>query len=54
MPEDEVELKREVKLTKKEWKLIQLMRQLGFFKIEVHGEDGQPVRVIDIKKNIKL
>lgn len=54
MPENEVELKKEMKLTEKEWNLIELMRQLVFFKIEVHGEDGQPVRVIDIKKNIKL
>lgn len=45
---------KDLKLTEKEQKLIQLMRQLGFFKIEVHGEDGQPMRVIDIKKNIKL
>ena len=54
MPGKEVELNREIVLTEKEQKLIQLMRHLGFFKIEVHGEGGQPVRVIDIKKNIKL
>ena len=44
----------EKELTDKEWKLIQLMRQLIFFKIEVHGEEGRPVRVIHIKENIKL
>ena len=54
MPEKGVNLDKEIMLTEKERKLIQLMRQLDFFKIEVHGEDGQPVRVIDIKKNIRL
>lgn len=54
MPENKVDLKLEPPLTAKERRLIELMRRLVFFKIEVHGEEGQPVRVIDIKKNIKL
>lgn len=51
--EKELELIRESS-TEKELKLIQLMRQLGFFKIEVHGEGGQPMRVVHIKENIRL
>jgi len=54
VPGNEVDLKKELELTEKEWKLIILMRQLRFFKIEVHGEDGQPVRVVHIKENIQL
>lgn len=43
-----------LKLTEKERKQIELQRGIGYGKIVVHLEAGQPVRITDIKKNIKL
>jgi len=54
MPQDEVELKRELELTEKERKQIELQRLLRYAKYEVHIEDGQPVRMVNIRENIKL
>lgn len=54
MQSSEVDSNKELVLTEKELKLIQIMRQLVFFKIEVHGEGGQPVRIVHIKESIKL
>ena len=41
-------------LSEKEQKLINLLRRVKFGKVEVHIEDGQPVRVIRISENILL
>ena len=41
-------------LTEKEKKLIELLRQIPFGEVHVHMADGQPVRVEEIKKSIKL
>ena len=56
MPVNEVGLKKdkELVLTDKEGRQIELQREIGYGKIIVHLEAGQPVRVTDIKKNIKL
>ncbi len=43
-----------IKLTEKERKQIELQRKLNFGKYEVHIEAGQPVRMVNIKENIKL
>lgn len=41
-------------LTDKELKQIELQRKMKYGKIEVHLENGQPVRIINIRENIKL
>ena len=41
-------------LSEKEQKIINLLRGVKFGKIEVHIEDGRPVRVIRIAENILL
>ena len=43
-----------IMLSKKEQRLIELLRGVKFGKVEVHIEDGQPVRVIRIAENILL
>ena len=45
---------KEIKLTEKEKKQIELQRKLNFGKYEVHIEEGQPVRMVNIKENIRL
>lgn len=45
---------KELELTEKERKLIKYQREVKWGKITVHIENGQPVRITDIKKNIKL
>ena len=42
------------KNTEREDKLLQLIRELNFGEIRIHVADGQPVRVEEIKKSIKL
>lgn len=54
MPDKEVDLKKDKELTQKERRQIELQREIGYGKIIVHLEAGQPVRITDIKKNIKL
>lgn len=54
MPRNELDLKADIKLTEKERKQIGLQRRLKFAKYEVHIEDGQPVRMVNIRENIKL
>ena len=43
-----------IMLNEKEQRLIELLRRVKFGKVEVHIEDGQPVRVIRISENILL
>lgn len=43
-----------MKLTEKERKLIEFQRKLGYGKIVVHLEAGQPIRIVEAQKNIKL
>ena len=38
----------------RERKLIELLRDTKYGKIEIHLEEGQPVRVEKIKESIKL
>jgi len=45
---------QELKLTEKEQKLIQIIRELRFGDLRVFISEGQPVRVEEIKKSIKL
>ena len=49
-------MERTVKIdcTEKEQKLLQLIRELGFGELKVFIADGQPVRVEEIKKSVKL
>lgn len=51
MPGNEVNLK---KLTEKERKLIIYLRALGYGQLVIYIEQGQPVRIEDVKKSIKL
>lgn len=41
-------------LTDKEKNLIELLRTVPFGEVHVYMADGQPVRVEEIKKSIKL
>lgn len=45
---------KELKLTEKERKQIEIQHKAGFAKYEVHIENGQPVRMVNIRENIKL
>lgn len=54
MPGKGVNLIKELVLTEKEIKQIELQRELKYAKYEVHIENGQPVRMVNIKQNIKL
>ena len=38
----------------KEEKLLQMIREIKFGEIHIHVADGQPVRIEEIKKSIKL
>jgi len=54
VPGNEVNLDRDIILTEKERKQIELQRKSKFAKYEVHIEEGQPVRMVNIRENIKL
>ena len=41
-------------LSDKEKKLLSLIRELGFGQFVVYVSDGQPVRVEEIRKSVKL
>ena len=43
-----------VKLTEKEEKLIRMLRELRFGDLHIFVSEGQPVRVEEIRKSIKL
>ena len=43
-----------VRLTEKEEKLSQVIRELKFGEIHIYVADGQPVRAENIKKSIKF
>lgn len=43
-----------VPLTEKEKKLIQLLREIRFGEVHLYMADGQPVRIEEVKKSIKL
>lgn len=49
-------MERTVKIdcTEKEQKLLRLIREIGFGELKVFIADGQPVRVEEIKKSVKL
>ena len=49
-------MERTVKIdcTEKEQKLLQLIREIGFGEVKVFIADGQPDRVEEIKKSVKL
>lgn len=42
------------KLTEKEMKLIEMIRDIKFGELQIHIADSQPVRVEEIRKSIKL
>ena len=50
----QVEQNKVIRLTEKEEKLIQILRELKFGEIHIYVADGQPVRAENIKKSIKL
>lgn len=41
-------------LTSKEMALINIIRKLGFGEMKLYVADGQPVRIEEIQKSIKL
>ena len=41
-------------LTEKEKKLIELLREIRYGEIHLYMADGQPVRIEEVKKSIKL
>lgn len=43
-----------LKLTEKEEKLIRMLRELRYGDLHVFVSDGQPVRVEEVRKSIKL
>ena len=43
-----------MQLNEKEERLIALIRELGFGQMVVHVSDGQPVRIEEIRKSIKI
>jgi len=47
----EVDLDKEIILTEKERKQIELQREIGYGKITIHLEAGQPVRYIEALKS---
>lgn len=48
------ETKRPMSVTEKEQKLIELLREVRFGELHLYIADGQPVRLEEIKKSIKL
>ena len=49
-----MEQNKVIRLTEKEEKLIQIIRELKFGEIHIYVADGQPVRAENIKKSIKF
>ncbi|MGI6679854.1 MAG: DUF2292 domain-containing protein [Dehalobacterium sp.] len=45
---------KDLRLTKKETNLINLIRETGCGEVKIIMMDKQPIRVVRIKKNIKL
>ena len=43
-----------LEFTKKEKRLIQMIRELGYGEIRIYVTDGQPVRAEEIKKSVKF
>ena len=41
-------------ITEREKKLILMIRELKFGEMQLHVADGQPVRIEEVKKSIKL
>ena len=41
-------------LSEKEEKLIRLIREMQFGEIQLHIADGQPVRLEEVRKSVKL
>ena len=48
------ETKRPMSVTEKEQKLIELLREMRFGELHLFIADGQPVRIEEIRKSIKL
>jgi len=44
----------EIKLTEKEKRLVEALRQIAHGQVTVFLQDGQPVRIERIKESIKL
>ncbi len=44
----------EMELTPKEVKLIEIIRETAFGEIKIVVQNGEPIRVEEIKKSIKL
>ena len=45
---------KELELSEKEEKLIRLIREIRFGELQLHIADGQPVRLEEVRKSIKL
>ncbi len=43
-----------MQLSEREEKLISLIRDLGFGQVLIYVSDGQPVRIEEIRKSIKI
>ncbi len=43
-----------LRLTEKEAKLIQIIRDVKFGELTLHVADGNPVRIEEVRKSIKL
>jgi len=54
VPGNEVNTDKELVLTDRERKLIELLRITGYGQLVIYLEQGQPVRVEELKKSIKL
>ena len=44
----------QIKLNEKEERLIQIIRDLNFGEIKIIVQDGNPIRIEEMKKSIKL
>ena len=54
MSKNLTENKRHVIVTKKEYALLELLREIGYGRVVIHLEDTQPVRVEEGVKSRKL
>jgi hypothetical protein len=43
-----------MQLSEREEKLISLIRDLGFGQVLIYVSDGQPVRIEEIRKSVKI
>ena len=43
-----------MQLNEREEKLISLIRDLGFGQVVIYVSDGQPIRIEEIRKSIKI